>query len=246
MELQKQIGELANDFENGSSVIAKKGLQLFVDALNSSDLNSEYRIKKLKEEIINAKPSMSALKNIINQAYELYQQGLVADSIKKYLLDKMNDETMRCIDLAKQKIFEMNFPVILTCSFSSTVLKLFESLKKDSYSFQVYAYKSIWRNRDYSEQMIDACKKMGIESKQIESKDLNDNLPSIGIIGADSQIPDKGVVNGVPSLEFAKLLKSKKIGLYVIAESFKKSDEVHIADGFEFVESYLISRIFFD
>lgn len=244
MNLLQQIDELANDFENGSSTIAKKGLQIFIDALNNTHFSSQSNIQQLKEQIINAKPSMSALKNIINQAYELYQNGLVANNIQKTLLERLNNQTKKCIELAMNKIIETNSTSIATCSFSSTVLKLFESLKNKNYSFQVYAYQSIWNEKDYSDQMIEACKRISINAYKINNKQLKYTNLDIGIIGADSLIIGKGVVNGIPSLQFAKSLKSNNINLYVIAESFKKSEQIHLEDGFEFIENNLISDIF--
>ena len=67
-----------------------------------------------------------------------------------------------------------------------------------------------------------------------------------GIIDADSIIAGKGAVNGLPSLSLTEKLAQRSISVYVIGESFKKWDNIHLEDGFEFIPTKLITDVWSD
>ncbi len=245
--LEQKIEELANDFENGSSVIALKALKIFTEEIESVILSlSKDEIEKFKNKIINAKPAMFALRNVMEYAFMLNQNGNHPHEIRNEIQNKMKLASENIIDKASHYLKDNSFHSIATCSYSSTALNLFKQLKSLNYEFKVLALESKWNGRDYSKKIFDECKNLMIEVQILSPEELIANEFDCSIIGADSVIPDIGIVNGLPSKLFSNIVKDRSKPLFVIAESFKMTEDKHLADGFEFVPMENITAIFID
>ena len=92
--------------------------------------------------------------------------------------------------------------------------------------------------------MNDFCVKENINYEIINFDKLINyfNSDTISIIGADRILDDNSVINGIPSLELAKQCNSK-IPFYVMAESFKKDNNLIIEEGFDLIPNHLIAEI---
>ncbi|MFH1052527.1 MAG: hypothetical protein V1779_16535 [bacterium] len=268
---EKKIKELANDYDNGSAIIAQKGLRIFTEAIESKILrqakydnlfcetskgdkrnkNTEIinlygEIENIKNKIIETKPAMSMLKNVIEEAYILFIKSKNPKDILEQIEQKLTSASGICLDRAIQCIFEMSVNTIATCSYSSNVINLFQTLHEVNYQFNVIVMESVWKEKDYARKFTEVCKQKGINSNWVNKSYLMKSNIDCGIIGADSVIHEKGIVNGIPSRAFAEILTTMEKPLFVIAESFKAADEVHIEDGFEFIKKSFIEKIFSD
>jgi len=244
--INEKIFGLANDFESGSSTIARRGLEIFLEALTFFNQDDKDGADKLKDKIIKTKPSMSALRNIINDAYNLYLKNQNTDIIRKQIQQKIQIATEDSLNKAVKHINCNAHKNLATCSFSSTVIKLFQKLQSTNYNFNVYAIESPFEDRDYSHHVIEKCFEQGIQADRIMIENLNIENIDCCIIGADSVISGRGIVNGTPSLNVAGMLRELDIPLLVIAESFKNDIDVNIEEGFDFVPMEFISDIFSD
>jgi translation initiation factor 2B subunit (eIF-2B alpha/beta/delta family) len=248
--INKKIIELENDYLNGSTVIGKKALDILFFALNNEEIaNSDKQINLIAKKIISAKPTMSAVKNLIEFAVHTYYENknkLKPNEIFYIINKKFTIAKQKTLTEGLKIISKINHENIITCSFSSTVLNLIQELKKHSENLNIFALKSLWKKKNYADSVISECRKLNIRSTQLNAEDISDNNISCGIIGADSIIINQGIINGIPSLSLAKILFDLKIPLYAIGESFKTSNIIQINDGFEFIPLNLISEVIYD
>lgn len=244
---EQKIEELTNDFENGSSAIALKALEIFTEEIESVILSlSKNEIETIKNKIIAVKPAMAAVKNIIESAFHLFQKGITSKNIQKQIIDRIEIATGNVVEHANNNIIGKNYHAIATCSFSSTVMKVFKQLMYTGHQFNVLAFESQWNKRDYADTVMEKCRINDIEAVKFNKDEFLKSDYDCGLIGADAIIPGKGVVNGIPSKLFSELLKEKEKPLFVVAESFKKSNQIHIDDGFDFIPNVLLTQIFMD
>jgi len=247
------INSLRNDYENGSTTIAKNAIDIFTNVVNSYSYDID-KIRVIANNIISTKPDMAALRNIILlclDKLEYMQKPYNFDNEAKDIKFLMDTNTNNVINNAINIIIKL-LPTelsIITTSYSSTVIKLFIELKKRDHSIRVYALESIWKERSYADFIINSCKQEGIESYHIKKDELVSNINhfDFAVIGADSFFDDGSVINGIQSLFLAENCYGK-IRFFVLAESFKNSTTPistinNIADGFDFIPERLITEV---
>ncbi|MFC2132036.1 hypothetical protein ACFLSQ_11440 [Bacteroidota bacterium] len=245
-----KIENLKNDFENGSSVIAQKGLKIFIHALTIEEIAiSDEKVKMIAAKIIAAKPAMASLKNIIGLAHKVFA-SLKGEVNPNKLYDSIQNKIQKAreitINIGIDFITNRGIRNIITCSYSSTVVHLFKELNLINYPIHTLALESIWKGRDYADKVIEDCNAHGISAEKIEKNKIDRFDIDCGIIGADAIAKGAGVINGIPSATLAEKLKLRNIPLFVIGESFKKTNEIYIEDGFQLVFEELIEEIFCD
>ena len=246
-KLNEKIEAIENDLENGSTTIAKNAIDVFAFAVDQYPENPG-KIKEAANKIKKAKPSMAALQNMIDRCLVNISDMEAPFSFKNsaYQLKKdMDKETGVIIKKAVSLLSEKDQPLgIVTASYSSTVIKLFKELNNKETSIKIYALESVWQKRDYAEAVIKECSKEHISSQHLKMDDLESIIERLdaAIIGADSFHEKGSAVNGIPSYDLSKKC-SDKIEFYVLAESYKKSNEAKIEDGFELIPEEYITKI---
>ncbi len=255
ISLKAAIDAIRNDFDNGSSTIAKNAIDVFAMAV--SVYEDKDQIIETGKLLLKAKPAMAALQNIVNMCIERINDmehpnsfSEEAKELKTYMdnaTTKVVDKAIEYMNKSKKNKSKYDTVRIITASYSSTVIELFKELYKRSIPVRIYAMESKWHGRDYAESIIKSCKEIGIECNYITQNEAIENINNLdfAISGADSFQNDGSVVNGIPSLYLAKISKDK-IPYLVLAESYKKADKVIIEDGFELVPSKYISEIITD
>jgi translation initiation factor 2B subunit (eIF-2B alpha/beta/delta family) len=233
-----KIEALKNDFTSGSSEITLNALSIFIEAIKVSS-NSDNFISEVKQNLIDAKPAMPAIRNIIGFTFEKYQNGISnPEDLFNFVVRKLHEAGKIITNKALEKIKSYNHKSIITCSYSSNVIKLLKKIQKYS-NFRnilnIFSLESIWNVRNYSLQMKEKCSEFGMEINIIDLQTIDNFHYDFAIIGADSFIPRKGFVNGIPTKALADYTKSKKIPFLVLAESFKKHNEIRLDEGFEFI-----------
>ena len=245
----KQIESIQNDFRSGSSTIARNAVYILKNIVMShgNDIKKNDLIE-IAKQLKNAKPSMAALENIIQTCIK--EIGLLNDisefPIKTFkILGDMNNATEKCIINASQILKDNNFNNIITCSFSSTVLKLFGGMVNSEDKYKVYIMESVFNKINYGMQFYDKCIHESINAEYISIADSEKILPDIdcAVIGADRILTDGSAVNGIPSLLLAQKMKIVNKPFYITAESFKHSDRIIVEPGFEFIDRKFITKI---
>lgn len=244
-EFRTRIEEIRNDFTNGSSVIAGNVLKILEDAIKINKNSDRKIIPDIASELLSAKPHMAAPSNIlkifINEFPKLSGQAELLKFIKKLETDmQLASET--CIKLAFAQLHIKEKISLLTCSYSSNV---FNIISQSGTGSTVYILQSIWNGIDYSEMLQAQLKVLNVKCNVLSE---DDKIPEIdfALLGADAVLYSGDIINGKPSLYLAKLVNGINIPLFVVAESFKKCEEIQITDGFELIPNELITDIITD
>jgi translation initiation factor 2B subunit (eIF-2B alpha/beta/delta family) len=252
INVDDEIRNIRDDEINGSSQITRNAINLFSRMVPQLyDPKNKIIIDGFAKDLILSKPSMAALRNLINvclnECYELQAPYDFSEAEKK-ILRLMDDAAQISVGKGISSIFDNHHYInILTCSYSSIFLKLIIEAVKMNYDCHILALESNWRIYQYGHIVADECKKNKIKADVFKDSDmlLAIEKSDCVLIGADSIITNLGVVNGLPSYELAVTAKSK-IPLYVVAESFKHSYKTNIDLGFDFVPIELVTDIFSD
>ncbi len=243
----KEIDNIKNDFENGSSVIAKNAADVFTKIVDEYPEDRK-RIIKYAEKLKNAKPSMAALQSIVSKCIVELDKMTPPFSFEEkneYIKKLMEKAKEVCIENTVQELLKKNnFKRIATCTYSSTAAAFFKNASEEGFEIKVNAVESIWRGKSYGKKTVDFCKKHKVPAELFPDNKIEKTVlqSDVFLIGADSFKPKKGAVNGVPSRLCAETC-SGKIPFYVIAESFKEIEKIITEDGFEFIPATLIKEI---
>lgn len=254
--IKNGINAIKNDFENGSVVIAKNALTLVREILYFHSNKSDFPdVKNYIQEIIDAKPAMTGLKTLMKlsiaeiEKLDDYKEfnNIYYDFIQN--IDRAsNDVVTKAIKLVFDEQKNKNNKLkILTCSFSSLVLNFFITADKAGKSFVVNLLESEFQNRKYGAYYQNHLEQSGIENNLIPDTQIEEAISAsdLILIGADSIIGGKGIVNGYPSDKLAEANKMQK-PFIVLGESFKYSDKIELSKGFAFIPKELITEIISD
>lgn len=252
INIDEEIRKIRNDEVNGSSQITRNAIHLFSRVVPLLyDPDNKIVIDGFAKDLILSKPSMAALRNLINaclhECYKLKPPYSFIDAEQR-VLGLMDEAAKIVIDKGIGYIFrEKHFVNILTCSYSSIFIKMLIEAAEQKYDCHVMAMESNWRKYKYGNIVAGECKKHKIKTEVFNDSDMLRAIEKSDcvLIGADSIITNLGVVNGLPSYDLAVSSKSK-IPFYVVAESFKHSFNTNIELGFDFIPIELISEIFSD
>ena len=247
----KQIDKIENDLQSGSTTITKVCIDVFTEAYSAAVENDDKKsLSDIAHKLIAAKPTMAAVINIVNRClqesknYDGNDFTPIAESIKKDM-DRAGDII---IGKAVNKIFipgKKN--IVITCSYSSNIIKTFEKAAAENIDFTVMVLRSEWKGNKYHDIVIEDCSNFGVSAEMFEDTDIPGliDLSDAALIGADAILNGTSVINGFPSYKLARKI-NKDIPFYVVAESFKNSDHCTIDDGFDYVPSDYITSIISD
>ncbi|MFW5701621.1 MAG: hypothetical protein ACOCX7_01595 [Bacteroidota bacterium] len=248
--LNTKIKEIREDNESGSSEIAENAVRVFNQAATLLPRKKDIAdIEKIAEKLKAAKPAMAAVRTLIDVALE--ELGKLDEPFDYFpvmgkILKNKREATRISIEKCRIGIFELfDNPVVMTCSYSSAVARLFgESSDK---KLTVLALESKYKGHDFAEKMIQKCKESGINAEYIAEGDTDMALKRADCVvtGADRVLPDGSAVNGSPSLFLARQAYPDT-PFYVIAESYKYSGLGELAEGFEEVPCGIITKIYSD
>jgi translation initiation factor 2B subunit (eIF-2B alpha/beta/delta family) len=252
-EILEKIDSIRNDFDNGSTTIAKKALGVLEFAIIKYKITSYKMLYDISQLLIEAKPSMAAVRNLVRYCRSKLK-GNVNSEVFLHVFVKEKLATAYSISDAleyisrKKKTFKPYKKLhILTCSYSSAFIQFLREAKKDKLQVSVNVLESNWNNRKYGELTAKECLAMKVNCQIFPDNEIDDAIKKSNLIitGADTILPKGRIVNGYPSLELAKSA-FHKIPFFVIAESYKKSKGYHETDGFDYIPAQYIKKIFSD
>ncbi|MFP4368616.1 MAG: hypothetical protein ACOC2K_01495 [Bacteroidota bacterium] len=246
ISIEKQIDILSKDYDSGSTDIAVKALNILSAAF--LDENAE-RLAGVRDRIIRAKPAMAAVANLAKIAYETFSDCTTNDDIRQKtdeIRKKIKKASADAVDNAVNELPGHDLNVV-TCSYSSAVIRFFRELNKAGRLNTVYAVSSIWQEKDYALSIKEECDNLNIKCEIIKKHDLESiaHNAHFALTGADMISPEY-LINGAPSIWLAERAKTH-FPYYVIAESYKFAECVpDIGHGFEVIPRSFVKNIFTD
>ncbi len=230
-EIQKLLNELKTDSSSGASELLDKSLSIIKSQLDLLSDDDEYIVEliiDLSKAIINTRPSMAPLINMIG--YIIGDIKVITKTEIKYKLEqfKAEDRTRKmCLENNFQrfitKISNKN-PKIMVISYSSTIINLIQNLKDFYAEFYVLESRPLCEGR-YTAQKLSNNFKTHLIIDAAMGKFI-DQIDLI-LIGIDSILKDGSVINKIGTYPLAVMGNQKGIDVYAIGTSLKYNLKSH-------------------
>ena len=232
----ERISELKRDREHGAGWLSRQAISTLNLAVNESqactvaDFIEE--IRTVATELVKARPSMTSITNYVNGfLYHIIQRSQSEKnlaSLKSFAKIK-GSELIKSSVIAVSKAVEYGCGIIsdldtvITCSYSSTVCRVFEQSKRRGTKFRVIVAESRFNDKAYGEITAEQLMKHHIPVEIIRDENIHLRISQAdkALVGADSITADSYLINGMPTLALAQAAKKKKVPVYTIGETAK-------------------------
>lgn len=219
--------------------------QLLLQALNiireASDISSAAEKEELAREMIsladelavcrpgmaNITNGMALFKSSLNEALEFSQNV----ACLKQRINEVAASLVDCLENCARMLAENGARLlcdgmtVMTCSCSSSVLRVFFTARHRGINFKVVAARSEYQGRSYGSLLMDILHSGGIEGEVISDHSLAEyaSTADLILIGADAFSPGEFIINGYPSLELVKasMQASPPVPVWSLVESIK-------------------------
>ncbi len=235
-KVAERINKLRNDRIHGAGWLSRQGISTLKLAITESQARTVAdfveEMKIVAAELTQVRPSMTPIANYTNQL--LHQIILRSrnekelDSLRSFAKAKGN-ELLNSSARALLKAVEYgcgiinDLDTIITCSYSSTVCKVFELAKQKETEFHVMVAESRFNGQSYGEITAEQLIKHHIPVEIIpdEKIPLRISRANKALVGADSITGDGYLINGAPTFALAQAAKKRKIPFYTVCETAK-------------------------
>lgn len=247
-----KIELIKNDLSNGSSIITKNALMLLTEA-GSFFTGPDVIIftVRMAEQMKTIRPSFSALRNLLGVCIKEMVKGgdeINLDMLVRDIISKMESAGNLVIERASDKIAKDRQNInILTCSYSSLIIRFINHLKKAGLSIKIITIETSWKGQYFGAALVKKCNETGVRAKAVGIDDLSAaiDVSDVIVLGADTILHDGSAINGLPSYKLLTM-NNLRLPVFVLAESYKRSSDIFLEDGFDYIPGYLISEIIFD
>jgi len=232
----EKLNKLKNDRGHGAGWLSRQAISTLNLAISESQVYTiadfVEEIKTVAAELIKARPSITPIANYINQFLQQIIQRSQSEknliSLKSFAKAKGN-ELIKSSVKAVSKAVEYGCGIItdldtvITCSYSSTVCKVFELSRERGTKFRVIVAESRFEDKAYGEITAEQLMKHQIPVEIIRDENIQLRISKAdkALVGADSITADSYLINGTPTLILAQAAKRKKIPFYTICETSK-------------------------
>lgn len=233
--IQQSIEEIRLDNTSGSAELAVKAAQTLIDLVTTNKISSASQLRKsitkTAKNLVNAQPAMAPLFNIANETLhavdELNDKERIQASTKETC-----ERFIKSIQSVNQEIsnhLQHLIPdeiIILTHSYSSTVLNVLLQAKKQGRKFQVICTES--RPMNEGIKLAEKLGKNGIKTKLVVDAAMFSFLDQVDvvIVGSDA-IMKTGVVNKIGTFGLMVSAREMSVKCYTLASSDKILPEKH-------------------
>ena len=262
-ELEVHIEALRRDRSHGASQLAGRALMIMKYAAGNANCNTkaeffEY-MQKIAGELAEARPAMVAISNSVEQLMQILlplarSEHDVAE-VRSFTVQAAAD-LITSIQEAKSHAIQNGADLIhdgalvITCSYSSTVIASLSQATARGKTFKVLALESKVGDLSYGEVTASRLARYGIPVQVIPDRQVEKGFPGVGLVllGADAVLNDGSVINGYPSLFLASAVveNSPPLPVYIICETTKfypGRELVPVEAGFEIIPARLITAI---
>lgn len=260
-EIQKKIEGIRSDRVHGASELAHTALVVLAEALqiNRSESISDFvnQIDAYAGELVAARPTMVMIANCVNRCRRVFKQLQCDEQDLAHLKIRVRQAITDVIaDIARERnqtiengaaLIHTN-SVIMTCSYSSTVITVLQLAAGQGKSLQTLAVASN-ASCCYAQMTIDCLGESGIIGEVIPESQLPEVLPLADCIitGADAITADGTLINGSPSLALALAARDRNphLPFYVICEPLKFTLSIPptLEPGFDLIPSELLTAV---
>ncbi|BAA29526.1 translation initiation factor IF-2 [Pyrococcus horikoshii] len=213
------LREMKRERIKGASWLAKKGAEAFLTLAEELDESLlEDAIMELREEVVKVNPSMASLYNLARFIPVTNRRDILKSRALEFLR-RMEEAKRELASIGAQLIDDGD--VIITHSFSSTVLEIIRTAKERKKRFKVILTES---SPDYEGlHLARELEFSGIEFEVITDAQMGlfCREASIAIVGADMITKDGYVVNKAGTYLLALACHENAIPFYVAAETYK-------------------------
>lgn len=238
-DIARRVNDFKNDDRHGASqllIIALEILRDGTDLAFCQDREMSGWLHRMALEMAESRGSMVNISNGLGQYRRLLQQAagqsaslaefrsncrLMAEGLIKHVQDCGRTLAENASGLIKPGA------VIMTCSYSSSVLKTLNNAHGRGTPFEVRAAESIGSGCSFGILLKEALDRDGIGCRIIRDSSLAAAMSdtTIVLIGADSLFTDGTLINGFPSLELAMAAFSHQpsVPVWTVLETFKIS-----------------------
>jgi eIF-2B alpha/beta/delta-like uncharacterized protein len=228
-EIDDQIRAIREDRLSGARELAKRGACLLIALAERSRAVSgeEFRRELLQtgQALIRAQPSMAPLVNLVNRSLFAIQEEMDLEEAKGALVTTAQgyaNHLERSIERIDQVVFPLipDGALVLTHSFSSTVLAAFLYAKHEGRTFAVLCTES--RPRYEGRALAERLAQAGVESRLVVDAVAPSMMTDIEVVlvGADS-LSTEGLVNKVGTYPLALAARVYKVPFYVLCGTEK-------------------------
>jgi len=235
-KVAERIKRLKDDRVHGAGWLSRQAISILKLAITESqaqtvaDFAEEMRL--VAAELTQARPSMTPIANYTNQLLHQIilksQNESDLDSLRSFARAKGN-ELLNSSARALLKAVEYGCGIIndldtvITCSYSSTVCKVFELAKQKETEFHVIVAESRFNEQAYGEITAQQLTKhqIPVEITPDEKVHLRISRADKALVGADSITADGYLINGAPTFVLAQAAKQSRIPFYTVCETAK-------------------------
>jgi len=257
------INEIKNDKINGASYLTDKALEALKNGVQTSQARNPEEflgeISDLTSGLMECRPVMASIGNCSSRfMLELQQYSAIGpdlNSLREFsllIVQSIRDD----IAQARTETIEAgagliaNGDIIMTCSYSSTIVQTMVRAHEQGKSFRTLVARSQEFTEDiaYGEKMASELCGQGIECHVFSDDDIREKAQQADkiIVGADAILLDGSLLNGYPTAELALAAGDANLPFYTVCESHKflrRGIPETIEKGFNLVPSRLITGI---
>ncbi|RLG41340.1 MAG: hypothetical protein DRO05_04190 [Thermoproteota archaeon] len=263
-EVIERIESIRLDERSGARELSKKALLVLKFTLKTTEEETFQGILREFNEVgrllLQARPNMAPVRNLVAKAiYEVNilrkgRKGWDSLILKELAISRI-DKLIKSSELSLRKVsihgasLVMDFDVIATCSYSSTLCEVFKVAKKEGKRFRVLVSESRSRGKAYGLFMAEKLDSYGIQVEVFPDYAIDEHLREAKkvFVGADSILPDGSLINGTPTYQLAQTSRGLNLPFFSICETSKfevrHRGELGIGEGFDLVPSDLITAI---
>lgn len=227
------LEELRSERVRGASYMARRGAEAYIalaDSLTGEEL--ERAIKRLGEELRAVNPTMASLYNLTRFVPQTGKPEIVRAKAREFI--RLSREALREIGNIGSELIDEG-DVVITHSFSSSVLEVLKAAKSKGKRFKVILTESA---PDYEGIVLAG----ELERLEVPFEIITDaqvglfsRRATFALIGADNVTKDGAVINKAGTYPLALACHDNGVPFYVAAESFKihpelESDRVHLVE----------------
>ena len=249
-DVARRLEAIRNDREHGATFLAGEALGVLKLAAEESPSGSARvsTVRELAYLLVQARPAMAAIGNMVRRFIkEMKSKGDGFDprELECELLVEMERASRQAAQRAAELVYDD--ARVLTCSYSSAVLRSFKVAMASGKRLNVAALESGAGDRSYGQRVVEEVEALGIAATLVPDHAISEAVSGsdMVLVGADKFLHTGRIVNGWPSLELARAAKGA-VPFYVVGESFKLDSDPSTEEGFDLVPDSLITRIITD
>ena len=259
-EIAAKIDDIRLDRMHGAAWLSREAIAVLKLAAEMSEAETIddflAEIKGVARRLSAARPAMAPIANNVSRfVYEVltqFEEGTGLDQLKS-LAHAKGDELIRDVEKAALEAAEKGAEAIedgdsvMTCSYSSTICRVFKLAKLNGKSFEVLVAESKYGSKRYGAIAVNELMGQGILAMLVSDNAIRDNISTAKkvLVGADSILRDGSLINGIPTYELALAAKDCNIPFYSVCETAKFNIQSYfeLEPGFDHIPPNLIAGI---